>query len=114
MMPSHVPYLCGQHSCTLKIASWAASAEQARRLLLSRGIRPVVAPVSWRASAEENAADADAGSKHHTELNVTETKNLMANAVDYAKAQGMVSQGDMIVGVHRVVGDLILKIVECH
>jgi pyruvate kinase len=70
--------------------------------------------VSWRASAEENAADADAGSKHHTELNVTETKNLMANAVDYAKAQGMVSQGDMIVGVHRVVGDLILKIVECH
>ena len=90
------------------------AASAARRLLLSRGIRPVVAPVSWRASAEENAADADAGSKHHMELNVTETKNLMANAVDYAKAQGMVSQGDMIVGVHRVVGDLILKIVECH
>ena len=38
------------------------AASAARRLLLSRGIRPVVAPVSWRASAEETAADADAGS----------------------------------------------------
>ena len=90
------------------------AASVARRLLLSRGIRPVVAPVSWRASAEETAADADAGSKHHAVVNVTETKNLMQNAVDYAKDHGMVNPGAMVVGVHRVVGDLILKIVECH
>ena len=90
------------------------AASAARRLLLSRGIRPVVAPVSWRASAEETAADADAGSKHHAVVNVTETKNLMQNAVDYAKEHGMVNPGAMVVGVHRVVGDLILKIVQCH
>mmetsp|Transcript_12102 Transcript_12102/g.47003 ORF Transcript_12102/g.47003 Transcript_12102/m.47003 type:complete len:557 (-) Transcript_12102:286-1956(-) len=90
------------------------AASVARRLLLSRGIRPVVAPVSWRASAEETAADADAGSKHHAVVNVTETKNLMQNAVDYAKDHGLVNPGAMVVGVHRVVGDLILKIVECH
>ena len=73
-----------------------------------------MAPVSWRASAEETAADADAGSKHHAVVNVTETKNLMQNAVDYAKEHGMFNPGAMVVGVHRVVGDLILKIVQCH
>jgi hypothetical protein len=45
---------------------------------------------------------------------VTETRNIMENAIDYAKAQGMVQEGDMVVGVHRIVGDSIMKIVECH
>jgi len=85
----------------------------ARRLLLSRGIRPVVAPLAWRASKAEIASDPAAASKHD-DMTVTETRNIMDNAITYAKEQGMVQEGDMVVGVHRIVGDSIMKIVECH
>ena len=47
---------------------------------------------------------------------MTETKNLMQKrASDYAKEpRDVVNPGAMVVGVHRAVGDLILKIVQCH
>eukprot|EP00740_Mantoniella_antarctica_P005723 CAMPEP_0181360042 /NCGR_PEP_ID=MMETSP1106-20121128/6439_1 /TAXON_ID=81844 /ORGANISM="Mantoniella antarctica, Strain SL-175" /LENGTH=552 /DNA_ID=CAMNT_0023473257 /DNA_START=135 /DNA_END=1793 /DNA_ORIENTATION=+ len=85
----------------------------ARRLLLSRGICPIVAPLAWRASKAETDADPVAGAKHD-HLSVTETRNIMQNAIDYAKKLGMVQEGDKVVGVHRIVGDSIMKIVECH
>lgn len=85
----------------------------ARRLLLSRGIRPIVGPLAWRASKEETASDPSAASKHD-DMTVTETRNIMDNAISYAKEQGMVQTGDMVVGVHRIVGDSIMKILQCH
>ena len=84
-----------------------------RRLLLSRGIRPVVAPIAWRASKEETEKDPMAYSKHG-DLTVTETRNILENAIEYAKEKGLVAKGDMVVGVHRIVGDSIMKIVQCH
>ena len=86
----------------------------ARRLLLSRGVRPVVAPLAWRATKTETASDPMAASKQHADMTVTETRNILDNAIDYAKECGMVQAGDMVVGVHRIVGDSIMKIVECH
>ena len=85
----------------------------ARRLLLCRGIRAIVAPASWRASKEEvlGIGEAAAISKHH-DLTVNESKNLLQNALQAAKEMGMVQRGDVAVGVHRVVGDSIMKIVE--
>mmetsp|Transcript_27269 Transcript_27269/g.66981 ORF Transcript_27269/g.66981 Transcript_27269/m.66981 type:complete len:575 (-) Transcript_27269:93-1817(-) len=86
----------------------------ARRALLSRGLHPIVAPLSWRASKEETAAEgAAAASAHHDDLTVTETKNIMANAIEHAKKLGLVQAGDRVVGVHRIVGDSIMKIIEC-
>lgn len=85
----------------------------ARRLLLCRGIRAVVAPASWRASTEEISAEGEAVAiSKHNDLTVNESKNLLTNALQAAKEMGMVQPGDVAVGVHRVVGDSILKIVE--
>ena len=71
------------------------------------------APLAWRASKAEIASDPTAASKHQ-DMTVAETRNIMDNAIAYAKEQGMVQEGDMVVGVHRIVGDSIMKIVECH
>lgn len=91
------------------------AASVARRLLLCRGIRSVVAPVSWRASAAEVSAEGEAAAaSKHGGLDVSESKNLLNNAIDAAKKMGLVQPGDAVVGVHRILGDLIMKIVECH
>ncbi len=83
-----------------------------RRLLLVRGIRPIAAPVSWRASESELNSDKDAGLKHKGEMSVLETKNILQNAIAQAKKLGMVETGDMVVGVHRILGDSIMKMLQ--
>jgi pyruvate kinase len=55
--------------------------------------------------------EAAAMSKHN-DLTVNESKNLLQNALNAAKEMGMVQTGDIAVGVHRILGDSILKIVE--
>ena len=86
----------------------------ARRALLSRGLHPIVAPPSWRASKVEVENEGKtAAASHHEELTVLETRNIMANAIEHAKTLGLVQSGDNVVGVHRIVGDSIMKIVDC-
>ena len=85
----------------------------ARRLLLCRGVRAVVAPKSWRASDEEIDREGEAAAlAKHDDLTVNESKNILHNALRAAKEMGMVQKGDVAVGVHRVVGDSVMKIVE--
>ena len=45
-------------------------------------------------------------------MTVNESKNILQNALRAAKEMGMVQKGDVAVGVHRVVGDSVIKIVE--
>jgi pyruvate kinase len=92
--------------------TWDAHAAS-RRLLLCRGVRAIVAPASWRASTEEIVKDGEAAAmSKHNDLTVNESKNLLQNALNAAKEMGMVQTGDIAVGVHRILGDSILKIVE--
>ena len=89
------------------------AAAAARRLLLCRGIRAIVAPASWRASDEEIDREGEAAAlSKHNDLTVNESKNILQNALRAAKEMGMVQKGDVAVGVHRVVGDSVMKIVE--
>ena len=108
------PRVCASRAPTTAHRDDAASV--ARRLLLSRGIRPVVAPDVAARVRRGDRADADAGSKHHAVVNVDRvTKNLIAKRRGLRQGSRRWSTaGAMVVGVHRVVGDLILKIVECH
>jgi len=67
----------------------------ARRSLISRGIIPVIEPAEWK------------GETGHPQ-------EVMRNAITYARdALGLVKSGDLIVGVHRVMGEAVLKVVEC-
>ena len=65
----------------------------ARRFLVSRGIIPVIQPAEW-AEGSEIAPQA-----------------VMRNAILYARSLGMVKPGDAVVGVHRLMGEAILKVV---
>jgi len=70
-------------------------ASTARRSLISRGIIPVIEPAEWK------------GETGHPQ-------EVMRNAIAYARdALGLVKSGDLIVGVHRVMGEAVLKVVEC-
>jgi pyruvate kinase len=45
-------------------------------------------------------------------MSVLETKNILQNAIAQAKKLGMVETGDMVVGVHRILGDSIMKMLQ--
>ena len=67
----------------------------ARRMLASRGLKPMIEPAEWHAQ-----------SGHPQEIS--------ANAILYARDKlGLIKTGDYIVCVHRLLGDAIMKIVEC-
>jgi pyruvate kinase len=67
----------------------------ARRMLASRGLRPMLEPAGWHAQ-----------SGHPQEIS--------ANAILYARdTLGLIKSGDYVVCVHRLLGDAIMKIVEC-
>ena len=71
-------------------------ASTARRSLISRGIIPIIQPPEW---AEGNAVI---------------PQQVMRNAILYARdTLGLIKPGDSIVGVHRLLGEAILKVVEC-
>ena len=67
----------------------------ARRMLASRGLKPMIEPSDWHAQ-----------SGHPQEIS--------GNAILYARDKlGLINTGDYIVCVHRLLGDAIVKIVEC-
>jgi len=67
----------------------------ARRSLVSRGIIPVLEPAEWK------------GQSGHPQ-------EVMRNAIIYARdVLGLVQPGDLIVGSHRIMGEAVLKVVEC-
>jgi pyruvate kinase len=67
----------------------------ARRSLVSRGIIPVLEPAEWK------------GESGHPQ-------EVMRNAIIYARdVLGLVQSGDLIVGSHRIMGEAVLKVVEC-
>jgi pyruvate kinase len=67
----------------------------ARRSLISRGIIPVIEPIDWK------------GETGHPQ-------EVMRNAIAYARdSLGLVKSGDLIVGVHRIMGEAVLKVVQC-
>ena len=71
-------------------------ASTARRSLISRGIIPIIQPPEW---AQGNAVV---------------PQQVMRNAILYARdTLGLIKPGDSIVGVHRLLGEAILKVVEC-
>jgi pyruvate kinase len=62
---------------------------------VSRGILPVIAADEWK------------GETGHPQ-------EVMRNAIVYARdVLGLVKTGDHIVGVHRVMGEAVLKVVQC-
>ena len=66
----------------------------ARRLLLSRGVVPIMENIEWRGE---------------TGL----PQEVLANAIAYARDDlKIVKTGDLVVGVHRLHGDPLMKVVE--
>jgi hypothetical protein len=64
-------------------------------MLASRGLKPMIEPSDWHAQ-----------SGHPQEIS--------GNAILYARDKlGLINTGDYIVCVHRLLGDAIVKIVEC-
>jgi pyruvate kinase len=77
-------------------AEEADPASVARRSLVSRGIIPVIQPPEWGQG------------------NAIVPQEVMRNAILYARdTLKIVKPGDAVVGVHRLLGEAILKVVVC-